>query len=357
MDEALVISAYESWLDSKAGKKNAWRVQQEHGSASALIQEIVREVETRSLAFRPIKRYRHREPTNGKLRIIGVESVKQQVCDYVAVAAMSRLLDAKVGFWQVSSVPGKGQLMAAHAVRRWSQEGGYYVHMDVRKCYPSIKADVVMMLLRRYVRSPDALYIAESLLASYGGGLEIGSYFSLRMAQLVLSFGYHEVENMRKVRRNANVPLVTHQLWYADDIYLFSQDKRNLRSAARQLQRLLLKDFGLHVKPWKVCRVSDDEPVDVVGFTVRRNRVTLRPTLFLRARRAFCKYRRAPTLGRARRVASYYGWFKNTDSFGLVMNNGFDKTFKQAKRHVSAVERKRHELSDGIGNAAFGCAD
>lgn len=108
MDEALVISAYESWLDSKAGKKNAWRVPQEHGSASALIQEIVREVETRSLTFRPIKRYRHREPTNGKLRIIGVESVKQQVCDYVAVTAMSRLLDAKVGFWQVSSVPGKG---------------------------------------------------------------------------------------------------------------------------------------------------------------------------------------------------------------------------------------------------------
>lgn len=107
MDEALVISAYESWLDSKAGKKNAWRVQQEHGSASALIQEIVREVETRSLTFRPIKRYRHREPTNGKLRIIGVESVKQQVCDYVAVKAMSRVLDAKVGFWQVSSVPGK----------------------------------------------------------------------------------------------------------------------------------------------------------------------------------------------------------------------------------------------------------
>ena len=56
-------------------------------------------------------------------------------------------------------------------------------------------------------------------------------------------------------------------------------------------------------------------------------------------------------------MASYYGWFKNTDSFGLVMNNGFDKTFKQAKRHVSAVERKKYELSDGIGNAACGCAD
>lgn len=73
-------------------------------------------------------------------------------------------------------------------------EGGYHVHLDVRKCYPSIKPEVVSRILRRYVRSPDALYLCEALLATYGGGLEIGSYFSLRMAQLVLSFGYHSVE-------------------------------------------------------------------------------------------------------------------------------------------------------------------
>lgn len=357
IDGVLISRAYESWLNAPAGKKNAWRVPDEHGSADELIAEIESEIATRTLALRPIKRYRHREPTNGKLRTIGVESVKQQICDYVAIEALSGLLRAKVGFWQVSSVKGKGQLMAANAVSRWVQEGGYFVHLDVRKCYPSIKADVVMRILRRYVRSPDVLYLCETLLATYGGGLEIGSYFSLRMAQLVLSFGYHAVEGMRKVRRGCNVPMVTHQLWYADDIYLFSQDKRNLRSAARQLQRLLLKDFGLHVKPWKVCQVGDQEPVDVVGFTVRRNRVTLRSTLFLRACRAFRKYRRSPTLGRARRVCSYWGWFKNTDSLRLVMGNGFDKAFKQAKRHVSAVERKEHELSNGIGDAARGGAD
>lgn len=357
IDEALITRAYESWLDAPAGSKNAWRVSDEHGSAAALIAEIEREIAARSLALRPIKRYRHREPTNGKLRIIGVESVKQQICDYVAIEALSGLLRAKVGFWQVSSVKGKGQLMAANAVSRWVQEGGYFVHLDVRKCYPSIKADVIMRILRRYVRSPDVLYLCETLLATYGGGLEIGSYFSLRMAQLVLSFGYHAVEDMRKVRRGRNVPMVAHQLWYADDIYLFGGDKRDLRSAARQVQKLLLKEYGLHMKPWKVCRVSDQEPVDMVGFTVRRNRVTLRSKLFLRACRAYRKYRRAPSLRRARRVCSYWGWFRHTDSTGLVMGNGFDKVFKQAKRHVSAVERNHHELSDSIGNAACGGAD
>lgn len=352
IDEALISRAYESWLDAQAGKKNAWRVVDEHGSAEALMAEIESEVAARSLTFRPIKRYRHREPTNGKLRIIGVESVKQQVCDYVAIEALSGLLRAKAGFWQVSSVRGKGQLMAANAVRRWVQEGGYFVHLDVRKCYPSIRPDVAMRILRRYVRSPDVLYLCGALLATYGGGLEIGSYFSLRMAQLVLSFGYHDVEGMGKLRRGAWRPLVSHQLWYADDIYLFSQDKRDLRSAARQLQRLLLKDFGLYVKPWKVCRLGDQEPVDVVGFTVRPRRTTLRPTLFLRACRSFRKYRRCPTPSRARRVCSYWGWFQNTDSLGVVTGNGFDKTFKQARRRVGAAERRRHEPSDGIRDEA-----
>lgn len=340
VDEALISRAYESWLKAPAGKKNEWRVADEHGSHKALISEIASEVSSRSLTLRQIKRYRHREPTNGKLRIIGVESVKQQVCDYVAIEALEGLLRAKVGFWQVSSVKGKGQLMAASAVSRWSQEGGYFVHIDVRKCYPSIKADVVMRILRRYVRSPDVLYVCETLLATYGDGLEIGSYFSLRMAQLVLSFGYHAVEGMHKTRRGSSRQLVSHQIWYADDIYLFGNDKRDLRSAARQLQKLLLNEFGLHVKPWKICQISEQEPVDVVGFTVRPSRVTLRATLFLRASRAFRKYRREPTLRRARRVTSYGGWFEHTDSLGVAMNNGFDKVLRKARRHVSAAERQ-----------------
>ena len=66
---------------------------------------------------------------------------------------------------------------------------------------------------------------------------------------------------------------------------------------------------------------------------------------------------RAQTLSRARRVCSYWGWFKNTDSLGLIMSNGFDRTFKQAKRRVSVAGRSRHELPDNIGNPAGGSAD
>lgn len=150
---------------------------EEYGAESALISEIAFEIESRSLSFVPIRRYRHIEPTNGKLRIIGIESVKQQTCDYLAVTALAPLLDAKVGYWQTASVVGKGQLMLVGACKRYLRDSKYHVHVDVRKCYPSIKTDVVKSILRKYVKSADVLYLCDCLLDSYDGCLEIGSYF------------------------------------------------------------------------------------------------------------------------------------------------------------------------------------
>lgn len=352
IDEAFVARAYDQWAHARAGRKNAWRVTDEHGSSQALVSEIAREVADRSLSFRPIKRYQHIEPTNGKARVIGIESVKQQVCDYAAVLALEDLLAAKVGFWQVASVRGKGQVMAANACRRWVRRGGYYVHLDVRKCYPSISAEVVMGILKRYVRSADVLYLCRCLLDTYGGGLEIGSYFALRMAQLVLSFGYHEVEGMCKYRRGRRYALVAHQLWYADDIYLFSADKRDLRKAARALARFLREGFGLSLKPWKVCRASDDEPIDAVGFTVRKGRTTLRSSLFLRACRVFRRYKRKPDIARARRVTSYWGWFCQSDSASVVRCNGFGGIARHARALIGAYERSMYEHDNAKRYAA-----
>lgn len=99
MDRAHIARAYDEWSHAKAGHKNAWRVPKEHGSVDALIDELVREIDGRCLTLRPIKRYEHKEPTNGKIRTIGVESVKQQVLGMMglswhATGATSRWLSA-----------------------------------------------------------------------------------------------------------------------------------------------------------------------------------------------------------------------------------------------------------------------
>lgn len=341
MGRELVAEAYEAWLKAEAGHKNEWRVIDEYGSADALIDEIVSEIDGRCLKLRPIRRYRHVEPTNGKERVIGVESVKQQVLDYAVVLAMTPMLEARVGFWQVAGIKGKGQAACRRAMRKWVNEGGYHVKLDVRKCYPSISHDVVRRIVRRYVRSQDVQYSVDAILATYDDGLEIGSYFSLQMANLVLSFAYHFVEGLGKRRRGRWVPLVSHQLWHLDDALLIGPDKRNLKMAARLMARYLHDEWGLTIKPWKVARTGDREPLDMGGFVVRVGRCTLRAPIFLRATRAFRRFAKRRTLRLAQRACSYWGWLTHTDSDAVILGNGLNGLFRHARRMISRAGRTK----------------
>lgn len=339
MDRALFARAYAEWKKARAGHKNAWRVEVEHGSAAGLIDELTREVEGRRITLRPIIRYTHKEPTNGKVRTIGVESVKQQVLDYAIVLALEPLLKAKVGYWQVAGVPGKGQKACKGALRKWVLEGGYHVKLDVKQCYPSISHQVVRRIVRKYVKSPDVLYAIDTILDSYEEGLEIGSYFSLQMANLVISFGYHHLESLAKERRGKRIPLISHQIWHMDDGLIMGRDKRNLKMAVRSLERYMREEFGLAFKPWKVALTGEIEPLDMGGFVVREGRVTLRASIFRRAKRAFASFSKRRTLRLAYRVVSYWGWLVNTDCDGFILRNGLNRQFSVARRMISRAGR------------------
>ncbi len=354
VDRALVQRAYDAWSSRPSGRKNAHRVVEQYGCADALVDEILWEITMRTLEFEPIRRYTHVEPTNGKVRVIGIESVKQQVVDYVACLALEPLLEAKIGFYQVAAVPKKGQRLCRGALRRWVRGATYHVKLDVRQCYPSTSHEVVMGVLRKYVRSADVLYVCESLLATYDmGGLEIGSYFSLRMMQLVLSFAYHHVESLGKVRRGKYRALVDHQLWHLDDALLVGRDKRDLKRAVRSLERYMLSSLGLSIKPWKIARTGDAEPLDMGGWVVRTHRCTLRSRIFLRGMRSFRRFEATPVVGNAKRCASYWGWFRHGDCDGVMLAHCMGATFAHARSVISRHDRQEaaHE-AHAVGDAA-----
>lgn len=340
VDRPLVFKAYEQWLKADSGKKNNWRVFKEYGSVDNLVNEIVYEVATWSLKLRPIRHYCETERGNGKVRLIGQQSVKQQILDYVLVTALTPMLDAKIGFYQIASVPNKGPIFGAKNVQKWISDSKYWVHADIRKCYESIPHYVVMRIFHKYVKNTDLLYICRKILSSYDKGLDIGSFFSLKMAQLVLSFGYHYLESLHKNRRGANKPLINHQIWYADDLYVFSNDKRDLKMAMRKLSAYFKNEFEIEFKDWKVCMTNDDEPVDIAGYVCRENRVTLRSNLYLRIRRAYANYEKNPTIKKARTVCSYWGYLKHSDSYDAIKKNNYDATFRKARRQISQYDRE-----------------
>lgn len=334
-----LYGALADWAAHTSGRKNRWRVDAEYGGADALVGEIARETRTRTLEFEPMRHYVKSETGNGKRRELTIESCKQQVCDYVVVHALEPMLADKLGFWQYGGPHVHSNIDLARAIKRWSQQGGYWVHLDVRKCYQSMRTDLVRSMLAKYVRSPDVLYVADRLLAMHGESLALGSYLSLKLCQWLLSFGYHHVEGLHRERRGRMVPLVRHQGWYMDDVWLFGSRKRDVQAAARSLARFL-GGFGLSLHPWQVCRVGEDEPVDVAGYVVRPSRVTLRSSAFLRADRARRRFRRRPSLRRARSLVSHKGQWAHTDSTGYRRRHGVDDDVRRAQGLISENERK-----------------
>lgn len=340
-----VQNAYALWSKSKSGHKNAGVVMDRYGSSDDLVCEVFDEMKSRNLEFREIRYYERIEPTNGKVRLIGVQSVKQQVCDYLVISMLQPMLDARLGYYQCASVPGKGQVFAKNALRKWYDEGGYFLKMDVRKCYPSVDQEVLMRFLRKHVGSSDIVYVCESILSTYGSGLNIGSYFSQYMANLVLSIAYHHVETLCKTKRGKKKRLVTHQLWYMDDLVMFSMDKRDLAMAAREVERFMLEELHLHMKPWKTCRCFND-PLDMVGYRFLHGTVKLRKSTFKRARRAFSRMEKKPGVERAYRVISYWGFLKQTDGAFCSMHG---RTFRESRLIVSEHGRSPHACKQRDG--------
>lgn len=218
---------------------------------------------------------------------------------------------------------------------------GYWVKMDVRKCFPSTDQGVAMRLYERLVASADVLYLIGALMSTYGSGLNIGSYFSQYTANLLMSQAYHFVEGLGKERRGRHVPLIAHQLWYMDDVLLMSRGKRDLAKAARALEGYMADDLGYELKPWQVMVVG--EPLTMVGYTMTPGKTIVRDATFLKARRAFARFSRDPgNLALARRVASYSGIMMQADTYGWRRDNGAAETLRIASDLISESDRRRN---------------
>lgn len=249
-----------------------------HPDLDSLSRQIADEIGHGEYRFAPIRYFRRVEPISGKIRVIGRESIRHQIYDYVCGTALMPLFRAKVGRWQTASIPGRGIADARRAIERWVREPSSkaFVKLDVRKCYPSISREVLKRLLSRDVGDRRLLDLTFHLIDQYAGddGLNIGSYLSQWLANYYLSYAYHYCErHLSKERVNRRTGetttrrLVTHMLFYMDDILLVGRSKRDLTIAVKRIRAYLHDTLRLEIHPtWNVKHVGV-EPIDMVGFT------------------------------------------------------------------------------------------
>ncbi len=322
----------------------------------------------RKLELRPIKYYIRIDGMNKKERIIGVQEPLHQIFDYVVVEGMRELFNAKIGVYQCASLPNKGQSYGKKYIEKWIQDKDttYFIKGDIAKCFPSIPHSKLKQLLARDVKNDTLLWLAYELIDMFGHshyikigddtryfeatnkGISIGSYLSQYLSNYYLSYAYHyaseQLFKIRKTKRNGNVRvrLINHVLFYMDDFLLTGSSKKDLKKAMKMLVKYIYDFLGLVVKSiWKVCKISNTEPIDMMGFVFRKDRTIIRAKIFLKTRRYFLKARKLLKQGLsipeklAYQCVSGYGWYKNTNSYKIRIKLGIDEIHEVCKKMIS----------------------
>ena len=306
-----------------------------------IISDLQKEIANESLSFPPIW-YRDKiDGSSGKIRRIGIQNIKQQLYDYIAVEGLNPLLK-RIGEYQYASIPGRGTTKGKQVISRWIKDRNtrYFVKLDVKKCFESIDHDLLMGFMEKHIKNEKLIWLIRALIDSFEKGLSIGSYLSQYLCNLYMSVLYHYImERLYKTRRGKRINLIRHCLIYMDDILLIGSRKRDMEMAAKKIIQKA-DEMGLTIKDnWQV-RSIDETPIDTMGFKIYRTHTEIRGRIFLRVRRSFRRARKELTLRISKKCLSYYGYLKHTNSRKIERKWKVKPILKKCKGVIRRNESK-----------------
>ena len=86
------------------------------GIVESVIDGIRQEIINQRYIVKPIRYVVRKDDCTGKLRNIGIQDVKQQIYDYIAVYGLRELFERKLGYYQCGAVKRKGNEFGANAI-------------------------------------------------------------------------------------------------------------------------------------------------------------------------------------------------------------------------------------------------
>lgn len=280
-----------------------------------------------------------------KIRRIGIQDIKQQLYDYIAVSGLDELFKKRLGYYQCAAIPGKGQVFGMKVIKKKlkSSKSVYGWKGDGRKFYESINRDILKQLLKKYVKNEPLLHLVFCLIDGFEKGLSIGSYLSQYLANFYMSFLYRYIsENLfyfrnKKCGNIKRVRMVSFVLIYMDDIFIIGNNMKFLKMAVKNIRAFAKDALDIKIKEaddWINFRKNGY--VDIMGFLISKNKTIARPAIFRRYRRSISMARKTKkiTKDQAQRIISRYGWLKNSDCKHFLMKNSAYSINKKCKELI-----------------------
>ena len=302
------------------------------------------EITRRHVYFEPIITQVIVEESSNKVRELSIQSLKQLIFDYIAVEMLDPVFKNHFGPYQSASIKGRGQRHSKEAIEKWvrsNPEGTrYYIKTDVVDYFHSINHTLLLKMIRKYVYDETLLYLVETILATYGRGLSIGSYLSQYLANLYMNDTYHFLaEQLIKTRRGVTRNLVTYVIVYMDDILVFCKNESDANKVYKKLAKFMYKKkLELHNTIIKEFKYGDY--IDIIGFKIYKDHTAIRPRIYKRIRKLVLSKRRYKiSLKDAYAISSYNGIRSATNSNNFDSRYKFNELLENSKNKISDFDK------------------
>lgn len=218
--------------------------------------------------------------------------------------------------YAVASIPGRGIHYGLKYLEKWIQKekhcrsnAKYCWKGDIRKCFESLKPEVVYREISKIVKDKLWLSIFKKVIFSYES-LPLGNYMSSYILNIILKPMDDRIRAL---------PCTKHYLRYMDDFIILGSNRREMK----QIRDVVVEELGklgLELKPNYQLFKVDDRGVDMLGFRVFRHYTILRKRNLKRIYRLVNRMsnQKIYSLHDCRALLSMYGQLKHCHSTKIL---------------------------------------
>lgn len=323
-------------------KKRNRRGVQRYLQKEDLLLELLKELHTGTYVPRPLTPKIIYDHKSNKQRKIVQPHFRDQIVHWMIMLQLSPHMERVMIRHTVAVIPKRGPILAHRTLEHWAKHHNgrrmrWVVQLDIKQYYASIRHDLMMKKLSRYIRDKKVLAFIQQILTHGGKGLPLGFYLS----QWLANFYFDDIDHFIKEKLR-----IKQYIRYVDDIIFFSPKKSEALYFIQEIKKQLeLKGLvfkaqgkgGLSMKRFGIQGLVDYCGIRTYGDGFQE----LRNVTYLRFRRFFHQVQQGQvSLKQARGSMSKLGHIKVTDCRELKKNWARVSRICGMKRLISKADRE-----------------
>jgi len=300
-------SLYQGYISARKGKRNKHAVQKFEKELTTNITTILNEIHSQTYVPIPPRKFFISCKATGKKREIAAPSFRDSVVQHTLYNAIYDIFDRGFIFDSYGCRRGKGTHKASDRCQKFLRKHSgdlYYLQMDIRKFYYSIRHDILKESIERKIKDATVVDIIMSYCDDPSGiGLNIGNLMSQLFGLIFLDRFDHFVKRVLKQK---------HYIRYVDDSVIIGLTREEAYRLKDACKSYLETNLDVTFSKWKISKIK--KGINFVGYRTWKSRKFIR-------KRSLHNFSKSVKTGDVLSIQSILSHAKCSSSYHYLINS------------------------------------